>query len=730
MAVSETSKSTSENTSSHDIHDALLNAIEWISKHHDIAFSADVALRGLPLDEGRLTLGLLERSFDNVGLSARLVEKSPTDVPLIVCPFLVFFEGGDVGIVTGRRGARGKFRVTLAGHQGEKLLSARQLKQQTLDFVAYVSPANDVFSREDNIQKLAKGHWLWSTVRRFWGAWSQVVLVAFFVNLLGLALPLFVMNVYDRVIPFNAIPTLWALAIGVVIALLFDFILRLLRATIIDNAGRRIDMKVSSDVFHHVLDTKMSARKASAGDMASTVREFESVRDFFTSASLTSAIDLMFIGVFLVVLWLIVGPLVLVPLIAVPVVLIATLIIQLPMNRAVIKGLMSSNNRHSVLVESLVGVETIKAASAEGAFQARWEAAVADTVRATSKTRFWSSVALFLTMSVQQMVSVVVIAWGVYLVASGDISVGALIASNILAGRVLAPLGGIAMTLSRLQQSLKSLQALNRLMKTERDHGDTNAHTGAVEDGRLEFRDAGFAYPGNEHQVLQQISLSISPGERVGIIGKVGSGKSSLGKLLCGLYQATEGAILLDDVDIQHRQMADLRRAVYYVPQDADLFSGSVRDNICFNGPVASDRFDKACHVSGVASFVQQDPMGFELQVGERGRNLSGGQRQVVAIARALVNVPPILFLDEPTAAMDTATEATFVRNMAEYRGEISTLIVATHRSSLLELVDRVIVLDQGRIIADGPKKQVLAKLAKANQPAKAKVQVGSDGKS
>ena len=723
---------------SDDVHEALLAAVAWIANHHNIEFSPEAALRGLPLSNGQLTLELLEPAFQNLGLSARLVKKSPIHVPQIVCPFLVFFEGGDVGIVKGRAGKRGKYSVVLAGHQGEVHLSSKQLSQQTLDFVAYVSPARNIFSPEENVRSLAKGHWLWSTVRRFWGAWLQVVLVALFVNLLGLALPLFVMNVYDRVIPYNAIPTLWALALGVGLALLFDFILRLMRSVVIDNAGRRIDMKVSSDVFRHVLDTKMSERQSSAGDIASSVREFEAVRDFFTSASLTSVIDLLFIGVFLGVLWIIVGPLVLVPLVAVPVVLISTLIIQVPMNRSVINSLLSSNNRHSVLVESLVGVETIKAASAEGPFQKRWEAAVADTVRATSKTRFWSSVALFLTMSVQQMVSVVIIVWGVYLVSAGEISIGALIASNILAGRVLAPLSGIAMTLSRLQQSLRAMQNLGLLMKADRDHGDPSSHIEKVENGRLEMRNVGFAYPGNTAPVLSDLSISISPGERVGIIGRVGSGKSSLGKLLCGLYQTTDGAILLNDVDIKHRLKADLRRAVYYVPQDADLFSGSVRDNICFNGPVEPKVFEKASHVSGVASFVQNHPLGFEMPVGERGRNLSGGQRQTVAIARALVNEPPILFLDEPTAAMDTATEATFIRNMKQHSGELSTIILATHRSSLLDLVDRIIVLDRGRLVADGPKNQVLASLAsnvagvkkKSKSSTKTKVRVGSDGKS
>lgn len=709
--------------------ESLLDAISLIADHHGLQYSQSVVLSGLPLHDGHLNLSHVEAAFENVGLSARVIKKSPSEVPLIVCPFLVFFKGGDIGVVYGRRGKRGKYLVQLAGHQGKRRISPRILDRETVERVVYVSPSIDIFSQEESSKELARGHWLWSSVRRFWGAWTLVVLVALIVNLLGLALPLFVMNVYDRVIPYNAIPTLWALALGVVLAIGFDFILRVLRASVIDNAGRRIDMKVSSDVYRHVLDTKMSERAASAGDMASTVREFESVRDFFTSASLTSIIDLLFIGVFLGVLWIIVGPLVLVPLAAVPLVLIATLLIQIPMNRSVITGQVSSNNRHAVLVESLVGVETVKAASAEGPFQRRWESAVADTVRATSKTRFWSSLAIFFSMMVQQSVSVVIIVWGVYLVAEGEISVGALIASNILAGRVLAPLGGITSTLSRMKQSTNALRNLKNLMRAGRDHGDENAHTELVRDGKIEFRDASFQYPGSNNLVLQDISTRIAPGERVGIIGKVGSGKSTLGKLLCGLHETTQGAILLDDVDVKHRQMADLRKAVYYVPQDADLFSGTIRDNVCFNGPVAPDVFDKACHVSGVALLVQQNPLGYEMPVGERGRNLSGGQRQAVALARALVNEAPILFLDEPTAAMDTTTESAFVKNMAEAGGSQNTLIIATHRSSLLELVDRLIVIDQGRIVGDGPKNEVLASLKRGNSGQKTRVRVADDGK-
>ncbi|MEL6735476.1 MAG: type I secretion system permease/ATPase [Pseudomonadota bacterium] len=709
----------------------LLQAVEVIARHHNLPFSQASALTGLPLGESGLGITHLEAAFANVGLAARVVKKRASEVPLIVCPFLVVFKGGDIGIVHGKRGMTGKYLLEMAGHAGRRAVTAKALDAETMPYAVYASPAVDTFSEGEEGRELARGHWLWSTVRRFWGAWSQVVLVALFVNLLALALPIFVMNVYDRVIPYNAIPTLWALAAGVALALGFDFLLRMLRATIIDNAGRRIDMRVSSDIYNHVLDARMDQRPHSAGDIASSVREFENVRDFFTSASLTSAIDLVFVGLFLAVLWIIVGPLVLVPLIAVPVVLLATILIQIPLAKSVKKGLVSNHHRHSVLVESLVGVETVKTTSSEGAFQRRWDAAVADTVRATSSSRFWSSLSMFFSMFVQQSVSVVIIVWGVYLVAAGDISVGALIASNILAGRVLAPLGGIAMTLTRSQQSFSALAGLNKLMALPRDHDLSTRRAGEITSARLEFRDVGFTYPGTDHSVLKAMNLTITPGERVGIVGRVGSGKSTVGKLLCGLYETTDGGILLDDVDVKHCNRADLRRAVGFVSQSPDLFSGTLRENICFNGAVSAEKFEEACFVSGVAVFAQSHPLGYEMPVGERGAFLSGGQKQAVALARALILQPRILFLDEPSAAMDTTTEAALVRNLKAHKSKLHTFIVATHRTSLLDLVDRIIVLDKGAVVHDGPRDQVLramnpkankARLAKGGARVRAKV--------
>jgi ATP-binding cassette subfamily C protein LapB len=316
-------------------------------------------------------------------------------------------------------------------------------------------------------------------------------------------------------------------------------------------------------------------------------------------------------------------------------------------------------------------------------------------------------------MTVQQCVSVVLIIWGVYLVGAGSITIGALIASNILAGRVLAPLGSIAMTLARAQTSFSALKQLNQMMRLDRDHKAPPDGGGRIDHGRLEMRDLAFAYRGQQTNALDGLSLRIAPGERVGIVGRVASGKSTLGKLLCGLYTADKGAVIIDGTDVRHVWMADLRKAVAYVGQEPELFAGSLRENILFGRPDEEKGFEEATHASGIASLAQSHPLGYALQVGERGRAISGGQRQAVAIARALLGKPRVIFLDEPTSAMDNLTEAAFIRSFRNWLKPDTTLILATHRVSMLELVDRLVVLENGRVAADGPKDKVLASLVK-----------------
>jgi len=701
--------------SSTETHDPLLAALEFLAGRHGRPFSKAAVLQGLPLRGGVLTLDLFARAADRLGFEAKIVERQPSQVSGLVCPFIVLLKSGDVGILLERRQGARKVPFVVPGISDVRKMRPRDLDREALDTVIYVADRRqqDAVATDASIMRKAPGHWLWSVVVRFWATWAYVILAAFVINLLGLALPLFVMNVYDRVIPYNSTATLWALAAGVLIALGSDFLLRMLRATVIENSGRRVDMKVSASLFEQALDATMSSRSGRAGEFANHIREFESVRDFFTSTSITSAIDLLFIGVFLGLLWMIVGVLALVPLIAVPIVLIVTLAVQAPLARSVNRTQITKSNRHAILVESMVGIEAVKAISGEGALQKKWEDAVAGSVRASSATRFWSSLAMYFSMFVQQGVSVIVIIWGVYLVAAGEITIGALIASNILAGRVLAPLGNIAMTLARAQTSFSSLRQLNAMMKLERDHKVLPDAGGKIDQGRIELRDVNFAYRDQQANALDGVSLKIAPGERVGIVGRVASGKSTLGKLLGGLYSCDDGAVIIDGTDVRHCWMADVRKAVVYVGQEPELFSGTLSENILFGRQEEPDDFAACVQASGVASFAQASPLGYSMLVGERGRSISGGQRQSVAIARALLGRPKVLFLDEPTSAMDNLTEAAFIRSLRDWLKPGTTLLISTHRTSLLDLVDRLIVLDQGRIVADGPKQKVLESLLK-----------------
>ncbi|MCX7303596.1 MAG: type I secretion system permease/ATPase [Hyphomicrobiales bacterium] len=697
------------------VHDPMLAALEFLAGHHDKSFSKAAVLQGLPLEGGLLPIGLFARAAERLGFDAKVVERRPSEVSGLVCPFVVPLKSGDVAVVVEKRHRARSARVIVPGVSALKTKRLSELDRESLDAVIYVADRRqqEAVASDAAMIRRMRGHWLWSVVLRLWPTWIYVVIAALVINLLGIALPLFVMNVYDRVIPNNSVPTLWALAAGVVIALAGDFILRMLRAGVIESSGRRVDMKVSAVLFEQALDATMASRSARAGEFANHIREFEAVRDFFTSSSIMSAIDLLFIGVFLGLLYVIVGQLALVPLFAVPVVLLATLIIQVPLARSVNQAQITKTNRHTILVESMVSIETVKAVAGEGVLQKRWEDAVAGSVRASSSMRFWSSLAMYLSLTVQQGVSVVLIVWGVYLVAAGDITIGALIASNLLAGRVLAPLSGIATTLARAQSSFSALKQLNRMMRLDRDHKNVPAGGAPIAAGRLEVRDVSFAYPGHQTKALDGLSLKIEAGERVGIVGKVASGKSTLGKLLCGLYSADTGVVIIDGTDVKHRWMADLRKAVAYVSQEPELFAGSLRDNIAFGRDEGEAIFDEAAQASGIALLAQSHPLGYALPVGERGRAISGGQRQAVAIARALIGRPRVVYLDEPTSAMDNLTEAAFIRSFRNWLTPDTTLILATHRVSMLELVDRLIVLEDGRVAADGPRDKVLASLRK-----------------
>ncbi len=561
--------------------------------------------------------------------------------------------------------------------------------------------------------KMRRTHWFWSEVWKVRKEFWPVLLAALIVNLLALAVPLFTMNVYDRVIPNKAVPTLWVLAIGVFLALGFDFLLRLARSQLVDEIGRRLDAKYSQKLFEKVMNLPMADRQGSTGAFAKRVSEYEGVRDFFASTSVVLVVDIAFLAIFLVLIAVIAGWLVFVPVFGIAAMLGLGVVLQKRMAGAALDAQADSSLQHSVLVESIAGIETLKSARAEGQMLGRWRRYAAMSAATQEKLRRLTSVAVNMASVCQQAISVGLVVGGFYLFQEGDISMGAIIAIVMLAGRAMSPIGQFAFLLTRGKQSMTTLGSLQQMMEAN-DERQVAARSivPEIRAGHVELRNASFRYPGASVDSLDSITLKINPGERIAIIGRVASGKSTLGRLMCGLYAPTDGEMLVDGLDSRQYHPHQLREAFRYVGQDAELFSGTVRDNLMLGAARAEDQqLIDAVIRSGADIFLSRDAAGFDRPVGERGALLSGGQRSLLVLARALVSPSKLLFLDEPTGAMDTQTELYFIEKLRTALAKDQTLLVSTHRHNMLSICERLIVIDAGRIIADGPRDAVLSKL-------------------
>ncbi len=549
------------------------------------------------------------------------------------------------------------------------------------------------------------GHWFWSALAANRWSYVQVALAAAMANILGLTTSVFIMVVYDRVLPNEATESLIALTLGVGLALIFDFTLKLLRAGFIDRAGQNADMSMGRRVFDQVLNIRMSSRTGSTGAMASTIREFETLREFFTSATLVAVVDLPFIAVFIFTIYLVGGPLAVVPALAVPVVLLSGLAVQPILSRLAEQSFSEGQSKQSVLVEAVSGLETIKTTSAGRQMRARWEGAIKRQSNHGARSRAVTQFALNLTGFTQQAAQVIIVFYGVFLISDGQTSMGALVATVMLTGRALAPLGQLAQTLTRVNQARSAYRNLNALMQAGNERPAGRSWISRSEfSGRITFNNVYFAYPDQSDDALKGVSFSIEPGEKVAVLGQIGSGKSTIARLLLGLYQPRVGSVMLDGLDIRQIDPGDLRRNIGSVLQDVWLFSGTVRDNIA-SGSVRprDDELIHAGRIAGVEDFIARHPRGYDQQIAERGEGLSGGQRQAIALARALIGHPPVLLLDEPTSAMDVKSEAEIIGRLKETTPD-TTMVIVTHRTSLLELVDRVIVIEDGKVAMDGAK--------------------------
>ncbi len=600
-----------------------------------------------------------------------------------------------------------------------------RLNGNTLSFRRRVLPS---VAGDDEVGRGRHGHWFWGPLLKVRKAYMQVGLTAFLVNVFAISSSVFSMIVYDRVIPNNATDTLIALLIGVSIIFISDFMIRTLRGYFLDTASAKADAAIADALFEQILDAQMQTRRGSTGSLASVMKEFESVRDFLTSATLTTFIDIPFAVLFFVIIYLIGGPMVWVPLLALPVMMLAGFAVQPQLRRLIKESQEDGHHKHAILVETISGLETIKSIGAGPIMRRRWQDAVSHQSHVGLKSRMLAQLASNVANTAQQFVQVGVITVGAFLVQTGELGFGAIIACTILSGRAIAPMAQITQLLTRLNQTITSYKSLAQIMSQGREHQHGAVFMSRPEfKGAIEFRDVVFSYPGASKPVLNGVSFQIQPGESVAIVGKVGSGKTTIAKLILGLFKPDSGAILIDGVDVRQIDPADLRHALGVVLQDVWLLGGTVRQNIALGAEHPTDAdILRAAQVSGVEDFIRQHPEGYGLRLGERGEGLSGGQRQAIAIARALVGKPQILVFDEATSAMDAGAESQLIQRLKAEIGQ-RTFVTITHKTGLMQIVQKIVVLEQGKVVMQGSPEQLM-KAAQANQQAQQQAQMVKTG--
>jgi len=691
----------------------LLACLVELTRLHGRPSTRAALSAGLPLEGGCLTPSLFARAASRAGLSSRIVRRALDGIDSVLLPVILLLKGDQACVLLGwnEAGDTAQLLFPETG-QGEITLARAELAERYMGIALFARPRFAFDARTPEVGKVVQRHWFWGALLEQRAVYRDVIGAALLINVFALVMPLFSMNVYDRVVPNNATDTLWMLALGVLLIFVMDFMMRLLRGHFVDLASARIDVKLSALIMERVLGMRLEMKPASVGSFASNLRSFESVRDFIASATVTALIDFPFALIFILVILWISWPLVFIPILGLLVGLIYAYLIQHKMHELAETTYRASALRNASLVESLTALETIKTQGAEGVVQNKWERTTAFLARTSAQMRLLSATATNGAASITQLTNVLLIVAGVYLIHERMLTMGGLIAVTMLGGRAMAPLGQAVGLLMQFQNTRLSLETLDKLMAQPVERPDAAAFIHRPEiQGEIEFRNVSFNYPGQGEAALQNVSLRIAPGEHVVVLGRTGSGKTTLQKLMLGLYQPSDGVVRIDGIDLRQLDPADLRRNVGFVGQDATLFYGTLRENISIGAPYADDSaIVAAAEVGGLTQFVNRHPKGFDMLIGERGESLSGGQRQEVAIARAVLMDPPVLLFDEPTSAMDFSTEHGFKERLKRFAAH-KTMVVVTHRTSLIDLATRIIVVDDGRIVADGPREQVVEAL-------------------
>ena len=617
-------------------------------------------------------------------------------------PMIAFLKNGNA-LVLQTPMEDGKLKAVESLGKGKAVtLNADEFRK---DFSGYVILAKELNKRE---KAERSGHWFFSAFRKSKWIYVQVMVAAMVSNFLSLSTSLFTMTVYDRIIPNGAFESLMALSIGVVIVLAFDFLIKSLRAKFIDIASKRADLEISRRLFDRILTLTPAEQREKTGAMAGIVREFETLRDFFNSSTLVVLIDIPFVFFFIYVIYLIAGPLAYVPLIAVPLVIIVGLGIQ-PFLAAITKGSVESGmNKQAVLVETLNGLETVAATGSGRLMKERYEHALNNQTDSGNKIRALSGFIINFAASVQSYAQIGTIFFGVYLIVDGTITQGALIGAVILGGRTMSPLSQLANIMSRMNGALGAYRSLGKLIGNSFNSASgISPISRPVFTGEIEFRNVSYKYQGASQPIIKNLSFKIPAGQKVALVGKMGSGKSTFSRLVGGIYEPTEGAILIDGVDIRQIDKADTRKNVGIMLQDSWLFSGTIRENIQMGfNEYDDEHLLRVCKIAGVDDFVASHPQGYDLEVLERGQGLSGGQKQTINLARSLLHDPNILLLDEPTSSMDQSSEASVISSL-QAACQDKTMLIVTHRNPILKIVDRVFVFENGSIVADKTPEQL-----------------------